>query len=47
MVWGVAKKHVFVEKGVALVPQKTGVKWGMAKKMGVTNENVTAEKVWS
>ena len=44
MGWGVAKKHVFVEKGVDLIQQKTGVKWNMARKMGVTNKNVTAEK---
>jgi hypothetical protein len=33
--WGVAKKHVFVGKGV---------KWSLARKMGVTNKNVSAER---
>ena len=39
---GVAKKHLFLEKGVALVSQKTGV-----GQIGVTNKTVTAERVWS
>ena len=33
MGWAVAKKHMFVEKGVALIPQKTGVKWSVPRKM--------------
>jgi hypothetical protein len=37
----VAKKHLFLEKGVALLSQQTGV--GHARKIGVMKKTVTAE----